>query len=110
MAINYRLEIVGLEVYPHTASLDNVVYNVFSRYWGEASDISGSVVEVRPLSTHVSMPSGDFIPFGELTQDVVAGWVSQEVNFESLQSDISQSIAKKQLPRQSEVLPAPWVG
>jgi hypothetical protein len=110
MAINYRLEIVGLEVYPHTASLDNVVYNVFSRYWGEASDISGSVLEVRPLYTHVAMPSDNFIPFPELTQDVVAGWVSSEIDFESLQSDISQSIAKKQLPKTSEILPAPWVG
>ena len=110
MTINYRLEIVGLEVYPHTASLDNVVYNVFSRYWGEASDLSGSVVEVRPLSTHVAMPSGEFIPFPELSQEVVAGWVSDQVNFESLQSDISQSIAKKQLPKTSEVLPAPWLG
>lgn len=110
MAINYRLEIVGLEVYPHTASLDNVVYNVFSRYWGEASDISGSVIEVRPLSTQVALPTGEFVPFQELTQDIVSGWVSDKVDFNSLQLDISQSIAKKQLPKASEVLPAPWLG
>jgi hypothetical protein len=102
--INYALEIVSMEVYTHTGSYDDVVYNVFSRYWAT----SGSYNDIAPLSTTVSMPQENFIPYEDLTYEVVSGWVYDIVDIPALQLQLSASIAQQALPPTSEVLPIPW--
>jgi hypothetical protein len=102
--INYNLEIVSLEVYPHTGSYDNVVYNVFSRLWAQ----SGSYTDIAPLSTVVEFPQSDFIPYEDLTNEIVTGWVNNAVDMPALELQLSASLAIKALPPTSEVLPVPW--
>ena len=105
MSINYNLEIVSMEVYAHTGSYDNVVYNVFSRYWASADN---GVKDLRPLATAVEMPSSDFIPYEDLTNEVVSSWVTSATDIPALQVELAASIAQKSLPPTSEVLPVPW--
>ena len=105
MSINYNLEIVSLEVYPHTGSYDNVVYNVYSRYWATADN---GVKDLRPLATAVEMPQENFIPYEQLTNEIVSGWVSSAVDLNALQLELSASIVEKSKPAESEILPVPW--
>jgi hypothetical protein len=105
MSINYNLEIVSMEVYPHTGSYDNVVYNVFSRYWATADN---GVKDLRPLATAVEMPQENFIPYDQLTNEIVSGWVTSAVDIPALQAELAASIAQKSLPPTSEILPVPW--
>jgi hypothetical protein len=102
--VSYNLEIVSLEVYPHTGSYDNVVYNVYSRLWAE----SGSYKDIAPLSTTVAMPQENFIPYDQLTYEVVSGWVYDAVDIPALELQLSASIAQQAMPPTSEVLPVPW--
>lgn len=103
--ITYNLEIVSLEVYPHTGSYDNVVYNVFSRYWAENEN---GVKDIRPLLTAVEMPQDNFIPYEQLTNEVVSGWVVNATDIPALQLELSASIAERSKPATSEILPVPW--
>ena len=105
MSINYNLEIVSMEVYPHTGSYDNVVYNVFSRYWASADN---GVKDLRPLATAVEMPQENFIPYEDLTNEIVSGWVTSATDMPALQLELAASIAEKSKPAESEILPVPW--
>ena len=104
MAINYSLEIVSMEVYTHTGSYDDVVYNVFSRYWADENQLKDLV----PLQTSLAMPQENFIPYDQLTYDVVSNWVIADNDMDALQLQLSASLYEKSLPPVSEVLPVPW--
>lgn len=104
MNINYRLEILGLEVLTQSGSLENVVYNIYARYWADADGIT----QVRPLSIPLPQPTGEFIPYSQLSQDTVTDWIMNSIDIQSIQLQLSESIVNLKSPKESAVLPTPW--
>jgi hypothetical protein len=54
------------------------------------------------------MPQENFIPYEDLTNEVVSGWVTSATDIPALQAELAASIAQKSLPPTSEILPVPW--
>jgi hypothetical protein len=104
MNINYRLEIVGLEVLTNSGSLENVVYNVYGRYWADGD----GVTQTRPISVPLPAPTEDWIPYSQLTEEDVIGWVNDRIDIQSIQLELSQSIHDLNSPKESVILPKPW--
>jgi hypothetical protein len=80
-------------------------YNVFSRYWATADN---GVKDLAPLITAVEMPQENFIPYEDLTNEIVSGWVTSATDIPALQAQLAASIAEKSKPAESEILPVPW--
>lgn len=104
MAISYKLEVVGLEAYPQSASYENLVHTVFARYWAEENGIS----VVKPINQQITFNPADFVPFHTLTQDIVKGWLEPGLDIPALQLELSQSLFDRLQPKESEIVPVPW--
>lgn len=104
MAISYKLEVVGLEAYPQSASYQNLVHTVFARYWAEENGQS----VVKPIHQQVSFDPADFVPFHSLTQDIVKGWIEPGLDIPAIQLELSQSLVQRSQPKESEIIPVPW--
>jgi hypothetical protein len=104
MAISYRLEVVGLEAYPQSASYQNLVHKVFARYWAEEDGQS----VVKPIQSDVSFDPADFVPFQSLTAEIVKGWIEPGLDIPALQLELSQSLVQRSQPKESEIVPVPW--
>ena len=80
MAINYTWDCKTVDTYPNHDSHSDVVYNVHWRLNAESDqqDSEGNNYSASVYGTH-SVNADDissFIPFADLTNDVVTGWVT----------------------------------
>ena len=80
MAINYTWDVSTVDTYPTLESNADVVYNVHWRLNAESDqqDADGHNYSASVYGTH-SVNADDissFIPFADLTNDVVTGWVT----------------------------------
>lgn len=112
MSINYEWNFNPLEAYPTSSGQTDVVFNV---HW-QLKASSGSYIDTR-IGTQLiaSYESGSsFIPYNELTKDIVFGWVtaSMENNYsgsvELKYASLSQSIYNQVNPP-ILVQQAPWL-
>jgi len=78
MALTYDWKLTGLKK-QHTDSLENVVIGTRWQIKGiDENGYSGSFAGATPFELK-SVETGSFIPYEELTEEIVIGWVEAEV-------------------------------
>jgi hypothetical protein len=98
----------SMTVMPQVAGFSNVVYKVF---W-TVTDTDGVYTGGRAGSTEFSPPTGAFIPYADLTEAQVLGWVQAELGTDqvaAIEQDLNQQIIYMQAPP-VVALPLPWQG
>lgn len=105
MNISYSWEVISL--YKTTINeLDDVVVKVRFNYLGQDNDTGKSSV----YSTEFELPSPTpelFVPFNQLTEAQVIGWLNDNINTEHLNVRIERDI-EKQNSTVEEVTIMPW--
>ena len=105
MAINYTWTIFKLETKTE-GSNENSVVTVFWNRAGIEGTGSNVVRASRVGSTNfTSEGKGSFIPYADLTHDIVLGWVKAAVDESILDTAIAADIAAKSNPKVSKELP-----
>ena len=112
MAISYMWEINPLECYPTSSSEIDVV---FIAHWQllatEVVDDKTYTASTRG-ATSIPMHSGDeFVPFNDLTLELVQGWVEESLGPEEVQSykdDLANQI-QNQINPPVITLQSPWL-
>jgi hypothetical protein len=87
-----------VDVYPEYESNSDVVYNVHWRVTKVDEEYSATTYGTQILSTS---DIGDFVPFDELTSEVVKGWVLNAMGEEevtSLEAGLDAQIESKKNP------------
>lgn len=107
--IVYSWNFNPLEVVYNEDSLVNVVNVV---HWQLSATHTSSSLMVQNIGTVALEPptSGLFIPFNELTEEVVSGWVESKLGEDvitNMRTSLSSSISERLNPVKGTVLP-PW--
>lgn len=96
--INYTWTISALDIVVKEGDLEKVVNTIHWRYKGEDATDNKLVYEVYGAQG-VSVEDGlDFIPYEELTEEIVIGWLEAELDVEELQKNISDNIENLKNP------------
>jgi len=96
MSINYEWSFNPLESYPTASGQTDVVFKVHWQLAGSTGSYDSTRIGVQTIASYES--GSVFIPFEELTKDIVYGWVTASMgsgSVESLYLGISQSIYDK---------------
>jgi len=112
MDMTYSWSVNHIFSYPNFAGQENVVCKVQWRYKGEnesgVSSSRGGVTEIN------FQPDKPFIPFGELTEEQVLGWVRPTISQQDIekmgleiQEDIAVMIDLKKQKREA-LMELPW--
>jgi hypothetical protein len=108
MDINYRWNFNPLESYPTSSGQTDVVFKVHWQLYGSTGSYDASTIGTQV----VTYESGStFIPFNELTYDIVYGWVTASLGQDTvtrLTASIAQQIEEKINPPVL-VQNAPWL-
>ena len=115
MAITYTWSINPLEAYPSHGGEADVIFN--ARWQLQAS--SGSLENSGSLYTAIELGSqpityhsgSEFIPFNELTLEIVQGWVEEGMG-ETQVNNIKALLATRienQINPPVVILPSPWL-
>ena len=116
MAFTYRWNFDPLEVTYSSASLDNVVSTVHWQYHAETEGTSSLGVSGSFIASNIgtetlsSVASADFVAYGELTEDLVEGWVTGSMGDDrvtELQTNVSKSL-EAQLNPPTGTKTRPW--
>jgi hypothetical protein len=96
--ITYDWNCKTVDVHPQEESETNVVYNVHWIVTGVKEDYSVSNIgtQMVPLD-----PDSEFIPFEDLTNEIVVGWTKQTMGTEQvtqIEDNIASQIAELENP------------
>lgn len=108
MEITYNWNFNPLECYPTSSGETDVVFLVHWQVYASTGSYNASSIGTQT----VPLPSGSvFIPYEQLTKDVVYGWVTASMG--QAQVDAIQSGLVKQIENQVNppvlILQAPWL-
>lgn len=112
MSINYVWDFNPLEVYPSSSEQSQVVFNVHWQVYAETGS-AGTEDYYRTGRIGVQSISYDsgsvFIPYSELTKDIVFGWVTSSMgsDYDKILTDLSNRIEEKINPPVLKQSP-PW--
>lgn len=114
--INYNWNFDPLTCYTHDSGYEDVVFVVHWQFSGTSGSVdgSGSTYSAQIIGTQgftFSPDSGSFVPFEELTKDIVLGWVTGSMGEERINqmtASIEQQIQEKITPSVVN-LRAPWL-
>lgn len=106
--ITYSWEFPAFDCYPSKDGYADVVFIIHWRY--NAADEDGHTATAYSTQS-VAYKDGDpFIPFADLTPEVVVGWVEAAMGAEqvaALQASLAEQIEQQVNPTQV-TLPPPW--
>jgi hypothetical protein len=109
MDITYNWNFNPLESYPTASGETDVVFLVHWQLYASTSSYNASSIGVQSIAT---LQSGStFIPFNDLTKDIVYGWVTSSMGPESIDrmyASLSASI-ENQINPPVLVQQAPWL-
>lgn len=106
MANTYNLNIVKLDVKISDNGLSGVVYIVHWKYTATSED--ELFTSTTSGTANISSPDPEnFIPFEDLTQSQVEGWVESAVDLEKFRDILDNIILEKQTPT-TELKDVPW--
>jgi len=109
MEINYNWNFNPLESYPTASGETDVVFLVHWQLHASTGSYYASNIGVQPIAT---LESGStFIPFNELTKDIVYGWITSSMGSESIDrmyAGLAASI-ESQINPPVLVQQAPWL-
>ena len=105
MAITYTWEVTGLKTKTEGENLNSVVQTYWKKTGTDEHGHTGVFDGATPF-TSVNVPTGEFVPFEQLTEEIVLSWIQsvvvneyeQHVN-EKIQAQIdAQHIIQPELP------------
>ena len=99
--INYKWIISSLDSYPKNAEgLTDVICLVHWRYQAEqVQDDKTYFAEVYGASSVPSPDPADFVPYEEVTYEMVCGWLESILDMESLNANLDSQIADQITPK-----------
>ena len=102
MEVTYEWNCKTVDVHPTEGSEKEVVYNVHWIVTGVSDELDpdGNAYQSTSIGTQVVPldPESQFIPFNELTNEIVVGWTKDtmgEEQVEAIESVVKESIDKK---------------
>ncbi len=104
----YTWQFPVLEVYKQNEGQSDVVYNVHWRYKIESGSYSTDSYGVVKLSPYSSGSS--FVPYDELTEEIVTGWVVDSMGTDRVQELQSAMVNRIEtmINPPTAMLPPPW--
>ena len=107
MAITYTWEVTGMKVTNVGSETNYVVQTYWKKTGTDENGNTGTFSGATPFAPNPSQP--DFIPFDQLTQAVVIGWI-QPVVTGSYEEHVNQVIADQIAAKVNPVTepPLPW--
>jgi hypothetical protein len=108
MAITYNWNFNPLEAYPTASGETNVVFNVHWQLYGLTGSYQSSIIGVQPVTYETGSL---FIPFNDLTYDIVYNWMTASMGTASMQNyeaNVAQQI-ENQINPPVLVEQAPWL-
>jgi hypothetical protein len=106
--INYTWNFNPLEAYPTASGEANVVFNVHWQLYGSTGSYQASVIGVQPVTYETGSL---FVPFNELTYDIVYNWMTASMGLEQMQSyeaNVAQKL-ENQINPPVLIEQAPWL-
>lgn len=107
--MTYKWNFACLEAYPEKDEKQNVVFLV---HWiftcdhnHEGKDYFSSCIGTQSLP----LPEGDFIPFEDLTEDLIIEWMENEMGerVQAMKDSLAQQIDDQITPKINKLVP-PW--
>jgi hypothetical protein len=108
MVINYTWNFNPLEAYPTASGETNVVFNVHWQLYGFTGSYQSSIIGVQGVTYETG---STFIPFEELTYDIVYNWMTASMGTASMQNyeaSVTQQI-ENQINPPVLIEQAPWL-
>ncbi len=105
MATTYT--ITGMDCYPTYQTASDIVFIVYCN----ASATDGDASANWPFSQQLTVGSGPFIPFDQLTEDMVLGWVRDALGAggrAAIDAKLAGILAAQKTPAVAS-LPLPWI-
>lgn len=93
--MEYKIKITRLEYIPTYNSYEKVVDKVYWDYEATKGAISTRIQG----STDLTPPESIFVPFNELQEATVVGWISGSLDIDNLQSVLIESIDDIENPK-----------
>jgi hypothetical protein len=93
-------KITNLTVINQTANFQNLVIIATYKYTGTYTDLSGNVFTAS-ISGDINLQEPDptnYVPYDQLTEDIVLGWIIPQMNMTYLNSYIVNEISSQVLP------------
>jgi len=119
MSLTYTWKVTGMKVRDEVnANGETLLKAVCNTYWEkkgvDESGNEGTFVGATPF-TATNVPAGQFVPFDQLTEEVVLGWIQAivvgdyeaHVNGRIAQQIASKAVTEEKLPWAPEPDPAP---
>jgi hypothetical protein len=108
--INYKFEIEGMHVVNTSSTKNYVVTALYQIIGVDDSGVSDSIMDCADFQVNENVEN--FIPYNELTQEMVESWIiaeNGEPHIENLKNIIKDKISYKlNPPVQPNILSAPW--
>jgi hypothetical protein len=102
--MEYKINITRLEYIPTYNTYEKVVNKVYWNYEATKGVISTGIGG----STELTPPESIFVPFDNLQEDIVIGWISGSLDINNLQSTLNNSIDNIENPKIIQSDP-PWI-
>jgi hypothetical protein len=102
--MEYKINITRLEYIPTYNNYEKVVNKVYWNYKATKGSISTGIGG----STDLTPPESIFVPFDNLQEDIVVGWISGSLDISNLQSTLNNSIDNIENPKIVQSNP-PWI-
>jgi len=102
--MEYKINITGLEYISTYNTYEKVVNKVYWNYEATKGIISTGIGG----STDLTPPESIFVPFDNLQEDIVIGWISGSLDINNLQSTLNNSIDNIENPKIVQSIP-PWI-
>jgi len=98
MANIYNWKISQLDAKIHQDNLDNVIYIIHWSYLATDDSVEPITVNLSG-AMGVEYKEGDpFIPYNDLTKDVVVGWLENNLDVDALKLNLDKQIEIKKNP------------
>jgi hypothetical protein len=102
--MEYKIKIQKSEYIPTYNTYEKVVNKVYWNYEATKGIISTGIGG----STDLTPPESIFVPFENLQEDIVIGWISGSLDINNLQSTLNNSIDNIENPKIVQSIP-PWI-
>jgi len=96
MANNYYFKIDAVDAYVSQDGLENVIYNVHYRYFGENEN--GNITSMIGVQHFPSVDTENFVPVEQLTQADIIGWIEAVLPVEEFKANLDMTLAELAAP------------
>lgn len=95
MSVTYTWKITGLRTKSEGSNADAVVQTHWEKIGTDEHGHTASFIGATPF-TSAGVPEGEFVPFAELTEDIVLGWIQSAIDANpTYKAHIDERIQKK---------------